>query len=62
MKHICNLCKGEFKTDLEYTGHTCKSTGVTPKDPEHFGPEFASISEAALKRGAERKDEKTAKK
>lgn len=54
MTHICGLCKEQFKTDEEYVGHTCKETGVTPADPEHQGPEFAAISEAALKRGADR--------
>jgi hypothetical protein len=56
MKHICNLCKAEFETDAEYVAHTCEATGVTPADNEHQGPEFAAISEAALKRGAEKKD------
>lgn len=55
-KHICGLCGKGFDTDEEYCGHTCEVTGVTPADIEHQGPEFAAISEAALQRGAERKE------
>lgn len=53
-RHICGQCRKGFNTQNEYLVHKCKS-GFTPKSPENLGPEFASISESALKRGAERK-------
>ena len=60
-KNICGLCKEGFDTDTEYADHTCAVTGVTPADIEHQGPEFVAISEAALKRGAEKKATKPKK-
>jgi hypothetical protein len=62
MKHNCGKCKAGFDTDTEYCDHTCKVTGVTPKDIEHQGPEFLAISESALKRGSERVAKKPTKK
>lgn len=56
-KHNCGLCKVGFDTDEEYCGHACGVTGVTPADIEHQGPEFIAISEAALKRGEDKKNE-----
>jgi predicted nucleic acid-binding Zn-ribbon protein len=53
--HICSPCGGEFATEQEYLDHVCPKSGVTPKDPENLGEEFKAISEAALKRGEERK-------
>ena len=58
-KHVCGLCAKGFDTDKEYCEHVCEETGVTPADPEHQGPEFAAISEEALKRGEARKGEET---
>lgn len=52
--HKCGKCKAEFDSEDAYINHTCETTGKTPADIEHLGPEFALISEAALKRGAER--------
>ena len=53
--HKCGLCGKEFDSEEKYVAHTCPETGVTPADPENLGPEFAAVSEAALKRGEERK-------
>jgi hypothetical protein len=52
-QHVCGLCQGVFNSVEEYTGHTCPSTGFTPADPAHQGPEFAAVQQAALARGAE---------
>lgn len=54
-KHICGKCQGEFGSEQEYVEHLCKVTGVQPTNPEHLGPEFQAISQAALARGAARK-------
>ena len=54
--NVCGLCKEGFDTEEEYVAHECSETGFTPADNEHQGPEFAAISEAALKRGAEKKE------
>lgn len=45
----------EFSSEESYVAHECEATGVTPADPEHQGPEFVAIQEAALARGEERK-------
>lgn len=55
-KHVCGKCEKEFAIEQEYLDHVCVVTGFTPKDIEHQGPEFLAISEAAQKRGAERKE------
>lgn len=52
-QHVCGLCMGIFASVEDYTGHTCASTGFTPADPQHQGPEFAAVQQAALQRGAE---------
>lgn len=52
--HICGQCNQQFNTEEDYLGHKCPSTGFTPTQPEHLGPEFKAISEAALARGATR--------
>lgn len=56
-KHIDGLTGLVFDTEEAYCNHTSPVTGVTPADIEHQGPEFAAISEEALKRGEERKGE-----
>ena len=55
MNHICGKCKGEFENDDLYVRHICRETGYAPVQPEHFGPEFEAISEAAMRRGEARK-------
>ncbi len=49
----CNF-KGSFE---EYLEHKC-SDGFKPTQPEHHGEIGKKISEAALKRGAERAEKK----
>lgn len=54
---ICRICKKEFKTGEEYLNHTC-STGFKPTQIEHaiaIDPNYKAISDAALKRGQEKK-------
>ncbi|MFZ3032252.1 MAG: hypothetical protein WA082_04405 [Candidatus Moraniibacteriota bacterium] len=53
--HKCGKCDLEFSSEESYVAHECEATGVTPADPEHQGPEFVAIQEAALARGEERK-------
>lgn len=52
--HKCGRCDKSFKTEDAYLNHECAATGYKPTEPEHHGPEFAAISEAALARGAQR--------
>jgi len=58
-KVICGACGKEFKTNAGYLKHKCGKTGFTPTQVEHFdalsGGRFSLQSQAALKRGAERK-------
>lgn len=54
--HKCGKCEAEFKTEQEYLDHVCEITGVTPADIENLGPEFKAISDAALARGAAKKE------
>jgi len=49
-KHVCGVCNDEWLTEEEYLNHTC-TTGFTPAQPEHLGPEFAEVQKAALERG-----------
>ena len=58
-KVICGPCKAEFKTNEEYLKHECKAAGgAKPTEPEYLikttTPHFAKISEAAIKRGADK--------
>jgi hypothetical protein len=55
-KHVCGICLDEWLSEQEYLDHTCK-TGFKPTDPEQMGEGFATIQEAALARGEERKTE-----
>lgn len=59
-KHICGVCAEEFDTEEQYCDHSC-STGFTPKEIEHQDAltdgQFSKISESALARGEERKEE-----
>lgn len=54
LKNICGQCNQGFASEQEYLDHTCATTGFTPQDPEHLGPEFVAASQAALERGAKR--------
>ena len=56
-KHVCGVCNDEWLTEDEYNSHTCPGTGFTPQQPEHLGEEFIAISESAVARGEERRDE-----
>lgn len=56
MVHKCGKCAKEFDTEEKYCTHKCKTTGFTPKDADHLGPEFKKVAEEAQKRGAERKE------
>lgn len=58
-KVICGPCKKEFKTNEEYLKHECEAAGgAKPTNPAYLikttTPHLAKISEAALKRGAEK--------
>ena len=58
-KVICGPCKAEFKTKEEYLVHKCKAAGgAKPTEPAYLirttTPHFAKISEAAIKRGADK--------
>ncbi len=55
-KHICGKCGQSFNSEQEYLDHVCTETGFKPTDIEHQGEEFKAVSEAALKRGEERKE------
>ena len=59
MAQICGPCGKQFETDREYLEHVCEKSGFTPVQPEHLikttTPNFAKISEAAVKRGEETK-------
>lgn len=52
--HICGKCGKEFKTEDAYLAHTCKDTGVTPKDGLSMGLHYTAIQEAAIKRGSKK--------
>lgn len=56
-KHICGVCSDEWLTEEEYLAHVCPGTGFAPTEPEHQGPEFLAVQEAALARGEERREE-----
>lgn len=51
-KHICGVCNNEFASEEAYVEHTC-TTGFTPAQPEHLGPEFLEVQKSALERGKE---------
>ena len=53
--HFCGQCELSFGSEKEYNEHVCKVTGFNPTQPEHLGERFKRVSEAALKRGSERK-------
>lgn len=55
MQHVCSNCGETFETEADYIAHKCEKTGFTPADIEHQGENFKKVSEAALKRGAEKK-------
>lgn len=57
--HICGQCQKQFEQEQDYLNHKCPSTGFTPRDIEHQGPEFAVVSREALRRGEERLKEMT---
>lgn len=50
--HVCSLCDQTFDNYQSCLDHVCPKTGFTPRDNEHFGPEFAAVSAAAQERGA----------
>lgn len=50
---ICGTCKAEFENDDKYLDHVC-TTGFTPRDPDHLGPDFARVSKTATERGEKR--------
>jgi hypothetical protein len=59
-KITCSPCRQVFNTNEEYLSHKCpKADGFTPRDPEYVikttCPNFAKISQSALKRGLEKK-------
>lgn len=58
--HKCGNCEGKFTEEQDYLDHEC-TTGFTPKDIEHqdelTGGEFSKVSESAIKRGEEKKEE-----
>ena len=51
---ICGTCDSKFETDEAYINHFCATTGHTPADPEHHGPEFVEIQKSALERAKQR--------
>lgn len=53
--HICGQCNQQFSQESFYLHHICPKTGFSPIQPEHLGPEFPAISQAALARGKTRK-------
>ena len=59
-KHICGVCGKEFETEAGYLDHVCK-TNKKPTDIAHqdilTGGRASKIAEAALERGAVRKEE-----
>lgn len=57
--HICGQCNQQFTSEEEYLIHKCATTGFTPKEPDHLGPEFKAISEAAVARGEARRNEES---
>lgn len=66
MKVICKPCGKTFDTNEEYLDHKCeKADGFTPRDPEYVikttSPNFAKVSESAIKRGKDKaeKEKKT---
>ena len=56
-KVTCGRCLIIFDTNDDYLEHTCKETGFTPTDSEHFGSQFPNVQIASLKRGKIKKDE-----
>lgn len=52
--NICGTCDSHFETDEAYINHFCATTGFTPADPQHLGPEFVEIQKSALERAKER--------
>jgi len=62
-KTICGPCKVKFKDHAEYLKHACaKAGGAKPTEPNYLikttQPNYAKVSEAALKRGADKKAKK----
>lgn len=57
--HKCGTCDGAFATEQEYLDHVCQASGVKPTEAEHLvkttTPNFAKVSEMAIKRGEEKK-------
>lgn len=55
--HVCGKCGEKFSSNEEYLNHECKVTGKKPTDPLHHytKEEHDAISEAAKKRGEEKK-------
>jgi len=60
MEVICSPCGKKFKTNEEWLKHKCEAAGgAMPTEPEYVirttTPNFAKISEAAIKRGEAKK-------
>ncbi len=59
-KTTCSPCKQVFKDNAEYLKHKCtKADGAKPTEPDYLKkttmPNYDKVSEAALKRGADKK-------
>lgn len=57
--HKCGPCDGAFASREEFLAHGCtKAEGAKPTSPDYLvkttTPNFAKISEAAVKRGADK--------
>lgn len=56
-KHVDGLTGLVFDTEEAYLEHTSPVTGYKPTEPEHQGEGFKAISDAAIRRGEEKKEE-----
>ena len=60
--HICSFCGWVFPDEAKCNSHICPASGFAANTPDHLKktstPNLDKISEAALTRGQERKDEK----
>jgi len=65
-KYICGPCVKPFENEEAYLAHQCSAAdGAKPTEAAYLikttHPNFAKVSEAALKRGAEKAEAKEAK-
>ncbi len=60
MSDICGSCRIDYANRKDYLDHVCEVSGFNPTQPDHAQAtnvaDTAKVSEAALARGAKRKE------